>query len=70
MAKIAKKDLDSLSSDQIKAFFLNEDVSKMPSPIKEYVEEGVEYHNTGLRIIRVEKILSGIIVERFIKGTL
>lgn len=64
-----------MSSDQIKEFFTIEDKCDYKlSPIKEYVN-GKNSNATGtqatiIRVERVERILSQIIVARFINGSL
>jgi hypothetical protein len=67
MAQISKKDLEFLTSDQIKSFYK---AHFNISPIKEYIENGKHNYTMGIRINRVEKILNLIIVERFLNGTL
>jgi hypothetical protein len=69
MAQISKKDLEFLTSDQIKQFYKSEGKPEL-SPIKEYVEKGKDTYTMGSRINRVEKILNLIIVERFLNNTL
>lgn len=70
MAKISKKDLIHLSNSQIKLCFTTEDRSKLPSPVKEFVEGGKDTFSMGNRINRVENLMTNIIVDRFIKGQL
>lgn len=70
MAKIKKEDLEHLSSDEIRKCFTEEDRTKLPSPIKEYIEEGKESYTMAERSNRVEKLLSSIIINRFINNTL
>lgn len=70
MAKIKKEDLEHLTSEQIRSFYKSEEVKLLPSPIKEYVLEGKDKFDMGPRFNRVERLLSEIIVERFLKGTL
>jgi hypothetical protein len=71
MAQISKKDLDFLTSEQIKTFYKLENIAEFNiSPIKEYIEGGKDTHTLGNRINRVEKILNSIVIERFIKDTL
>ncbi len=70
MAKISKEDLIHLSNSDIKLCFTVEDRTKLPSPVKEFVEEGKDDYTMGARINRTEKLLMNIIVNRFIKGEL
>ena len=71
MAKISKKDLEFLSSEQIKEFYTTENMTQFHiSPIKEYIESGKDNYELGARINRVEKLLNIIVVERFVRGTL
>lgn len=71
MAQIKKKDVEFLTSEQIKSFYTTENLTQFNiSPIKEYIEGGKDNHTMGNRINRVENILNLIIVERFINGTL
>ncbi len=70
MAKIKKENLEILTSEQIRLSLISEDISILPSPIKEYVLEGTDRYEMGVRLNRVEKLLMLIITDRFIKGTL
>jgi len=70
MSKIKKEDLEILTSEQIKQSFKSEDISTLPSPIKEYVLEGKDRYEMSCRLNRVEKLLMLIITDRFVKGTL
>lgn len=70
MAKISKKDLEHMSSEQIRKFYTSEDFFLLDPLIKNYVDAGKEDFSMGNRINRVEKILNIIVVERFINGTL
>jgi len=71
MAKITKKDLEGLTSDEIKSFYTSENTTVFHiSPIKEYLVEGKDIYELGNRINRVERLLNIIIVERFINNTL
>lgn len=71
MAKISKKDLEFLTSDQIKSFYTVENLAEFNiSPIKEYIQNGKDHFEIGARINRIEKILNLIIVERFVNGNL
>lgn len=70
MAQITKESLKYLSSQQIKDFFLHEDIKDLPSPIKEYVEGGKASGMIGSRLNRVQRILGIIVLERFINDTL
>ena len=71
MAQISKKDLEFLTSEQIKSFYKVENQTEFNiSPIKEYIENGKDNYTMGNRINRVEKILNLIVVERFVNGTL
>lgn len=71
MAQISKKDLEFLTSEQIKSFYKAENQTEFNiSPIKEYIENGKDSYSIGNRINRVEKILNLIVVERFVNGTL
>lgn len=70
MAKISRKDLEHLTSEQIKEFFTSDDKRKLISPIKEYIEGGEDNFSIGNRVNRVEKILTLIVMDRFINGTL
>lgn len=71
MAQISKKDLEFLTSEQIKSFYKAENQTDFNiSPIKEYIENGKDSYTMGNRINRVEKILNLIVVERFVNGTL
>lgn len=71
MAQISKKDLEFLTSEQIKSFYTAESLTQFNiSPIKEYIENGIDTYTMGNRFNRVERILSLIIVERFVNGTL
>lgn len=70
MAKIKKEDLIHLSNSEIKLCFTSEDISKLPSPVKEFIEDGKDTFTMGNRINRVENLTTNIIVERFINGQL
>lgn len=71
MAKISKQDLEHLSKEQIKEFYTNENLTQFHiSPIKEYIEGGRDNFERGYRIVRVEKLLNIIVIERFVRGTL
>jgi hypothetical protein len=72
MAKISKKDLEVLTSEQIKMFYTLEDISKFNiSPIKEYLENGKDEPFTlSNKLLRIENLLNIIIVERFVNDTL
>lgn len=70
MAEISKKDLEFLSSKEIKEYYRKENVDDLPSPIKEYVEKGRDSFTMGPRLNRVEKLLNIIIVERFLNDKL
>jgi hypothetical protein len=70
MAKIKKEDLEILTSEQIRLSLISEDISILPSPIKEYVLEGKDRYEIGTRLNRVEKLLMLIITDRFVKGIL
>lgn len=68
MAKIKKELLEGLTNSQIKRFFTSEDWKTAPSPIREYIAEGKDIFEIGNRINRVERLLTNIIVDRFLKG--
>jgi hypothetical protein len=71
MAQISKKDLEFLTSEEIKSFYKTENQTQFNiSPIMEYIENGKDNYTMGNRINRVEKILNLIVVERFVNGTL
>lgn len=70
MAKISKQDLVHLSNSEIKLCFTTEDNTKLPSPVKEFVEGGKDTFTMGNRINRVESLMINIIVDRFINGQL
>jgi hypothetical protein len=71
MAQITKEKLNHLTSDEIKQFYLCENISDYKvNPINKYVLDGKDSYEMGSRINRVERILNLIIVERFINGNL
>ena len=71
MAKITKDKLEHLTNEEIKGFYTSENTLQYHvSPIKEFLEEGRDSYELGMRVNRVEKILNLIIVERFINGLL
>ena len=70
MAKIAKSDLEHLTSDQIKSFYLCDNIIEFNvSPIKEYIADD-NVTNVFNRANRVATLLNQIVVERFVKGVL
>jgi hypothetical protein len=70
MAKLKKEMLEGLTNSEIKEFFTTENWRDSPSPIKEYLEGGKDNFELGSRINRTERLLSSIIVGRFISGQL
>lgn len=69
MARITKSDLEHFTSDEIRNIYNNKNISSLPTPIYEYVENGEEYTKYN-RLNRVINLLNIIIVERFINETL
>jgi len=69
MAQITKEKLAHLTNDEIKSFFITENIEDYHvQPIRKFVEGGRDMRMMGNRINRVEKILGLIIVDRFING--
>ena len=62
-----EQDLKDLSNDEIRDFFINEDWSDIKNPIiKDFISKGIDKHDIGSKLNRVGRILSIIIVSRFI----
>ena len=70
MARIIKKDLEDLTSKEIRGYFVlpNPEDCQIPA-IKEYlaINDGWGMYN---KLHRVGSLLNTIVLERFIKGTL
>lgn len=71
MAKIKKKDLEFLSSDQLRKYYTAKSFSDFDiSPMKEFIQSGVNEHSIHVNINRIKTFLQEIIVERFLNGSL
>lgn len=68
MARMKQAELEHLSNEDIRLFFIAEDNKDLPSPIKEFVGKDDNEFGISERRNRVEKLLIIIITERFIKG--
>jgi hypothetical protein len=72
MAKISKKDLVFLTTEQIREFLKTEKLKDTDlSPIKEYILNGnKDIHGINSRINRIVTILKIIVIDRFVNETL
>ena len=69
MAQIKKQDLIHMTDDEIRDFYKTEYWGDIKTPIiYEYVSKGKETYSLSTRLNRVEKLLNGIIVERFLSN--
>lgn len=69
MAKISREDLEHYSNADIKEIMVAEHWSELPEPVYSYIQAGfLKDGYVGSRLNRVEKLLSLIIVDRFVDG--
>lgn len=69
-ATINMSDIEKLSNDELRVFFLAEDIEdpRTPFVIQNYVLQGKETFTMGDRINEVEKLIMTVITDRFVKG--
>ena len=70
MLEVKKKDLQHLSTDELRKFYTVESYDLLSSPIKEYIEAGKKNYTMSKRWNYIELLINSIVIERFIKGTL
>ena len=71
MAKITKKDLEVLSSNQIRDFLsIDKNILEYPTPIREFLTNEDDRFEISLKIGRVIRLLNEIIIQRFINDVL
>lgn len=70
MAKIKQEDLEHLSNDILRQTFVEENINRLPSPIKEYVLDGRDTFDMRNRLNRVERLVGNIVIKRFINNKL
>lgn len=68
--KVKQKELEDLSSDEIRQFFKNNDAAVLPKRMQDYVNSNNDPNVKNQRLNRIKTFLSIIIVDRFIKETL
>ena len=62
-----KEKLEHLTNDEIRELYLIENWENIKDPIvKDYISKGIDSHDIGRRLNRVERLLSIIVLRRFI----
>ena len=75
MAKIKKIDLESLSNEDIRRFYIAENIDAYlhtlsNGKVRKYLQDGIDVGMVSPKINRIESILNRIVIDRFIKNEL